>query len=107
MNTRVWPAVGPASLPRPEWSGERSSHGRAPRCPPVHARDGEAPRFEAPAGLSVDLVTAREAAGEGAAGILFLPDGRSTGGRIELAADGRRRALVVDWLTGLVRLERP
>lgn len=71
------------------------------------SRDGGSPRFEAPAGLSVDLVTAREAAGEGTAGILFLPDGRSTGGRIELGMDASRRALVVDWLTGLVRAERP
>jgi general secretion pathway protein H len=36
------------------------------------------------------------------AGILFMPDGTSSGGRIVLAARGTRRAIDVDWLTGRV-----
>ncbi len=34
--------------------------------------------------------------------ISFAPDGRSSGGRIELADGGRRMQVAVDWLTGRV-----
>ncbi|KQT50847.1 hypothetical protein ASG43_06185 [Aureimonas sp. Leaf454] len=65
------------------------------------------PPFAIPDGLRLDLVTAREAGADGKAAILFLPDGRSSGGRVELAAGTAKGALVVDWLTGLVRGEAP
>lgn len=43
-----------------------------------------------------------------AATIVFLPDGRSSGGRLVLADAGGGRALVaVDWLTGEVRVLPP
>ena len=36
------------------------------------------------------------------AAITFLPDGSSTGGRVELAGAARRVQVGVDWLTGRV-----
>ncbi len=39
-----------------------------------------------------------------AAGLFFLPDGRSTGGRMVLARGTDRALVAVDWLTGEVRL---
>ncbi len=35
--------------------------------------------------------------------ILFLPDGSSSGGRVELAGAGRAASVTVDWLTGRVQ----
>ena len=60
-----------------------------------------------PPSLGVDFIGAREVqprAGEG--GILFFPDGASTGGRIQLSV--KRAALRIDvaWLTGEVTLDR-
>ena len=49
-----------------------------------------------PAGVAMAVVTA-----EGQA-IEFLPDGSSSGGRVELAGFGRRTQVGVDWLTGRV-----
>ncbi|WAJ27833.1 GspH/FimT family pseudopilin [Antarcticirhabdus aurantiaca] len=70
-------------------------------------REGAAP-VALPEGVTLDLVTAREAAGmPGGAAVAFLPDGRSTGGRIEIAAGAVRRTVMVDWLTGAVREARP
>ena len=40
--------------------------------------------------------------GFGEAGLLFFPNGTSTGGRLVLAAADGRRAVDVDWLTGRV-----
>lgn len=37
-----------------------------------------------------------------AGGIAFLPDGSSSGGRVEIAGRGRRVLVGVDWLTGRV-----
>lgn len=48
------------------------------------------------------LTVAGQSAGGTAADIRFLPDGSSTGGRVELK-DGRRRMRIgVDWLNGRV-----
>lgn len=73
-------------------------------------REG-APPVTLPEGLRLDLTTAREAraiAGTGgASAIAFLPDGRSTGGRIDIRLAENRRSLVVDWLTGTVRSVDP
>lgn len=43
--------------------------------------------------------------GFGTAGIAFLPDGTSTGGRIVVRSKGEQRSLEVDWLTGRIRLD--
>ncbi len=40
--------------------------------------------------------------GLGEAGLMFFPNGTSTGGRVVLAASDGRRAVNVDWLTGRV-----
>lgn len=73
-------------------------------------REGAAP-VTLEKGLGLDLVTAREARGrggpEGTAAIAFLPDGRSSGGRIDVTLGAAKRSLVVNWLTGTVREERP
>ena len=51
-----------------------------------------------PAGIAMDVVTA---AAQGAE-IRFLPDGSSTGGRVDLVGEGRAAQVAVDWLTGRV-----
>jgi general secretion pathway protein H len=60
-----------------------------------------------PPSLAVDFTGAREAqprAGEG--GILFFPDGASTGGRVQLRAKQAVSRIDVAWLTGEVTLSR-
>ena len=60
-----------------------------------------------PPSLGVEFTGAREAqarAGEG--GILFFPDGASTGGRLQLSAKKAAWRIDVAWLTGEVRLAR-
>jgi general secretion pathway protein H len=60
-----------------------------------------------PPSLGVEFTGAREAqarAGEG--GILFFPDGASTGGRVQLSAKKAAWRIDVAWLTGEVRLTR-
>ncbi len=60
-----------------------------------------------PPSLGVEFTGAREAqarAGEG--GILFFPDGASTGGRVQLSAKKAVWRIDVAWLTGEVRLAR-
>ena len=46
--------------------------------------------------------TVIETANLGVDGLLFFPNGTSTGGRLVLAAADGRRAVAVDWLTGRV-----
>ena len=64
-----------------------------------------------PAGVAMSVVTTADLAstqagaqggGGGPAGIAFLPDGSSSGGRVELAAGARHMQVGVDWLTGRV-----
>lgn len=60
-----------------------------------------------PSSLAVEFTGAREAqprAGEG--GILFFPDGASTGGRVQLRAKQVLSRIDVAWLTGEVRVSR-
>ncbi len=38
-------------------------------------------------------------------GIVFAPDGTSSGGRVLLAGAGERVAVTVDWLTGRVEID--
>ena len=67
-----------------------------------HQRQGSIPPS-----LGIEFTGAREAqarAGEG--GILFFPDGASTGGRVQLSAKKAAWRIDVAWLTGEVRLAR-
>ncbi|HYD31119.1 MAG TPA: GspH/FimT family pseudopilin [Azospirillaceae bacterium] len=66
---------------------------------------GEAPGRSLPASLSISLYTARSQLVDGSVGhIRFHPDGGSTGGRVRLAQGEVRRDVLVDWLTGSVRI---
>ena len=60
-----------------------------------------------PTALDIEFTGAREAqprAGEG--GVLFFPDGASTGGRVQLRAKQAVSRIDVAWLTGEVTLSR-
>lgn len=60
-----------------------------------------------PSSLGVEFIGAREVqprAGEG--GILFFPDGASTGGRVQLSVKRAVWRVDVSWLTGEVTLAR-
>jgi general secretion pathway protein H len=56
-------------------------------------------------GVTLTARVAREASADGAARILFYPDGTSTGGRLTLAVGEAQRQIVVNWLTGNVYIE--
>lgn len=71
----------------------------------------EARRFEGDAGQAVNLPPSIEAslvssAAAGQAGLIFLPDGSSTGGTITLTAAGLRERVEVDWLTSRIDRRR-
>ncbi len=70
-----------------------------------------APKREAvelPEGMEVLLTTARsELTAESVGGIRFYPDGGSTGGSIELDANGRIYRINVAWLTGEASVQPP
>lgn len=71
------------------WQGSGNRHGKIPQS------------------LGVDFIGAREVqpqAGEG--GILFFPDGASTGGRVQLSVKRAVWRIDVSWLTGEVTLAR-
>ncbi len=76
-------------------------------------RVGAAAARSLPAGTAMNVVSTADLAvtqaGAGAqagaggpAGIAFLPDGSSSGGRVELARGARHARVGVDWLTGRV-----
>ena len=61
-----------------------------------------------PEGMKVALMTARsELTAESVGGIRFYPDGGSTGGYVELDANGRVYRVNVAWLTGEASVQRP
>jgi general secretion pathway protein H len=63
---------------------------------------------ELPEGMEVLLTTARsELTAESVGGIRFYPDGGSTGGSIELDANGRVYRINVAWLTGEASVQPP
>jgi general secretion pathway protein H len=69
----------------------------APRREPV----------ELPEGMQIQLTTARsELTAEAVGGIRFYPDGGSTGGHVELDANGRIYRINVAWLTGEASVAR-
>ena len=52
------------------------------------------------------LTTARlDSRNDGAPVIQFFADGSSTGATIEIKSDSRTDRIVVDWLTGAIRVE--
>jgi len=58
------------------------------------------------AGIGLDLYTAAEELIDSGTGrIRFYPDGSSTGGRIRLVGPGRSYDVVVDWISGGVRID--
>ena len=60
-----------------------------------------------PEGMQVALTTARsELTAENVGGIRFYPDGGSTGGFVELEANGRIYRVNVSWLTGEASLQK-
>jgi general secretion pathway protein H len=66
-------------------------------------RIGDLPPHSLPPTLAISLVTTKAAVRDAQnGGIVFEPDGSSTGGRIELSDDRRKLAITVDWLTGNV-----
>jgi general secretion pathway protein H len=59
-----------------------------------------------PAGFALLPGDENDPGGGASAGLFFLPDGRSTGGRMVLARGTDRALVTVDWLTGEVRFVR-
>lgn len=60
-----------------------------------------------PAAVELTMTTARQYLRDGGeARLVFYGDGTSSGGTIVLAGPGQRVAIAVDWLTGVVRVER-
>ena len=51
-------------------------------------------------GASVSVVMAGR-------GVVFEPDGSTSGGSIQVLVDGRQRLIRIDWLTGRVAVAEP
>lgn len=67
--------------------------------------EGRAQTRQLPREMSVELFTARrEMLDEHRGGIRFYPDGSSTGGEVTLTLEGLATRVVVEWLTGRVRI---
>jgi len=64
-------------------------------------RVGAAAARSLPPGIAMSVTTTADLAGV-QAGIAFLPDGSSSGGRVELARGAQHSQIGVDWLTGRV-----
>jgi general secretion pathway protein H len=68
--------------------------------------EGKGRTRELPRELELELFTAqREMIEPQRGGIRFYPDGSSTGGQVTLTLDGLSTRVVVEWLTGRVRVE--
>ena len=70
-------------------------------------RIGARPLLSLPAGVAMAVITTADSSAGAQAAISFLPDGSSTGGRVELSVGGRRVRVDVEWLTGRVAAEAP
>lgn len=113
---RVIPSVGLRAAARDVVGGLREARGAAIRDNRDLALivDTERKTFslagddrvhELDPGLTVSVTAAAsERQGETAAGIRFFPDGTSTGGRVSLSRNGQTYHVVVDWLTGRIRI---
>jgi general secretion pathway protein H len=64
-------------------------------------RVGTAAARSLPPGIAMSVITTADLAGA-QAGIAFLPDGSSSGGRVQLARGAQHVQIGVDWLTGRV-----
>lgn len=60
-------------------------------------RTGIGPVRTVPPGVTLKVTTTADQAG-----IQFLPDGSSSGGRVDVAAAGRHAQVGVDWISGRV-----
>ncbi len=59
--------------------------------------------YSIPEDIEISVYTAAsQVVGEEQGSIVFFSDGSSSGGRIELINNGRKRSIDVNWLTGLV-----
>ena len=56
-----------------------------------------------PAGFALDILSAAEAQVGSMSGVLFMPDGTSSGGVMTLSRGGWRKQWTINWLTGDVR----
>lgn len=68
-------------------------------------------RFETSGGRSVDVsgqirASLVSSAAAGQPGVIFLPDGSSTGGQVTLEVSGVAERIEVDWLTSRIERER-
>ncbi|HFD12610.1 MAG TPA: prepilin-type N-terminal cleavage/methylation domain-containing protein [Crenotrichaceae bacterium] len=62
--------------------------------------------YKLPPKLDLTVNTAEtEINGEGKGSIRFFSDGSSTGGRVELKSDGRKRYVDINWLTGQILVQ--
>ena len=90
---------GPTSTGPPGRWRWRSATSAAPPCAPgswwPRHRGGDR-------AAAAERDRAGRRTGLGEAGLMFFPNGTSTGGRVVLAAVDGRRAVNVDWLTGRV-----
>ena len=58
------------------------------------------------AGIGIGLYTAaEELIDKGAGRIRFYPDGTSTGGRVRFSAGDRKYDVIVDWISGNVKID--
>ena len=76
--------------------------------PALHAYrvDGDGSPIHLPASVGLALSSVRQTSSAAdAGGIVFYPDGSSTGGRLTLSDHGASVTLGVEWLTGVVTLE--
>lgn len=69
----------------------------------IYRVSGREKHYVVPDSVQLKLVTAEsEIDGDGQGVIRFFPDGSSTGGRVSLIVDTRKRHIDVNWLTGQV-----
>lgn len=60
-----------------------------------------------PRQVELDSRTAAPVSSEDTAGVVFFPDGSSTGGEFTLEADGKQRVVTVNWANGAVNVQAP
>ncbi len=71
----------------------------------VYRVSGKQKRYTLPDDIQLSLFTAEsELTGDGQGNIRFFPDGSSTGGRVTLQSEKRKRLIDVNWLTGQITL---
>lgn len=116
MLTRGFPATSLKAAAREVAAGLRETRGRAigRNADATFTVDVEARSYRIgdegadrvlPRALEIALYTAESELIDGGAGtIRFFADGSSTGGRVSVSYQERRYDIVVDWLTGQVKV---